>query len=174
MQSTFEKPMITDNSQLRRVDPWGVVLVLAISVMVGLLYVPLLHWLGRETFHTQQLLNGALLVVLALAICVRDAADRLRFAPQISNEGTRVDPAGVAVSVTGGALAAATAGVSLLCVRGRCCISLWEERSAAIPAGHGRVLRFWSPRGIGAGTGLALAHDGGALRGRVAGHSACR
>jgi exosortase/archaeosortase family protein len=87
MQSTFEKPMITDNRQLRRADPWGVVLVLAISVMVGLLYVPLLHWLGRETFHTQQLLNGALLVVLALAICVRDAADRLRFAPQISNEG---------------------------------------------------------------------------------------
>ena len=79
--------MTIDSRQARRGDPWGMVLVLAISVLVGLLYVPLLHWLGRETFHTQQLLNGALLVVLALAICVRDAADRLRFAPQISNEG---------------------------------------------------------------------------------------
>jgi len=79
--------MTTDNQQARRVDPWGVVLVLAISALVGLLYVPLLHWLGHETFHTQQLLNGAMLVVLALAFCVQDVAGRLRFAPQISNEG---------------------------------------------------------------------------------------
>jgi exosortase len=87
MQAMSEKPMTIDNHPARRVDPWGAVLVLAISVLVGLLYVPLLHWLGRETFHTQQLLNGALLVLLALGICIRDAADRLRFAPEISNEG---------------------------------------------------------------------------------------
>src|SRR5580658_9519640 len=87
MQSIAEKPMTTDNHQVRRVDPWGVVLVLAISALVGLLYVPLLHWLGHETLHTQQLLNGAMLVVLALAFCVQDVAGKLRFAPQISNEG---------------------------------------------------------------------------------------
>src|SRR5580700_3877639 len=87
MRAMSEKPMTIDHRRTPRVDPWGVVLVLAVSVLVGLLYVPLLHWLGHETFHTQQLLNGALLVVLALAICIRDAAGRLRFAPQISNEG---------------------------------------------------------------------------------------
>jgi exosortase/archaeosortase family protein len=87
MQSIAEQPMTTNKHEARRVDPWGVVLVMAISVLVGLLYVPLLHWLGRETYHTQQLLNGAMLVVLALAICVQDATGRLRFAPQISNEG---------------------------------------------------------------------------------------
>jgi exosortase/archaeosortase family protein len=62
-------------------------MVLAIGVLIGLLYVPLLHWLGSRTLHTQQLLNGALLVVFALAICVRDAVDKLRFAAQIDSLG---------------------------------------------------------------------------------------
>jgi len=62
-------------------------MVLAISVLIGLLYVPLLHWLGWRTLHTQQLFNGALLVMFALAICVRDAVDELRLAPQFGNEG---------------------------------------------------------------------------------------
>jgi exosortase len=63
------------------------VLVLAISVLVGLLYVPLLHWLGWETLHTQQLVNGAFLVFFALVICVRDSVDKLRFEPQVSAPG---------------------------------------------------------------------------------------
>src|SRR5271170_5101411 len=62
-------------------------MVLAIGVLIGLLYVPLLHWLGSRTLHTQQLLNGGLLVVFALAICVRDAVDELRFTVQIGNLG---------------------------------------------------------------------------------------
>ena len=69
------------------VRPTSVVMVLAISVLIGLLYVPLLYWLGSVTLHTQQLFNGALLVLIALAICVRDAVSELRPAPQISNQG---------------------------------------------------------------------------------------
>jgi exosortase/archaeosortase family protein len=61
--------------------------VLAISLLVGLVYVPLLHWLGWETLHTQQLVNGAFLVFFALAICVQDAVDTLRFDPQVSPHG---------------------------------------------------------------------------------------
>lgn len=62
-------------------------MVVAVSILIGLLYVPLLYWLGRMTLLTQQLLNGAALVLIALAICVRDAVDELRVAPQISNAG---------------------------------------------------------------------------------------
>jgi len=62
-------------------------MVLAISVLIGLLYVPLFHWLGWRTLHTQQLLNGAVLVLFALVICVRDAVDELRLLPQFGNEG---------------------------------------------------------------------------------------
>ncbi len=65
----------------------SVLMVVAISVLIGLLYLPLLHWLGSTTIHTQQLFNGALLVVIALAFCVRDAVYDLRPAPQISNPG---------------------------------------------------------------------------------------
>lgn len=79
--------MASDGNRAPRVDPVSALMVLAVSVLIGLLYVPLLYWLGWMTWHTQQLFNGALLVVFALAICVRDAVDRLRFAPQISNQG---------------------------------------------------------------------------------------
>ena len=62
-------------------------MVVAVSILIALLYLPLLYWLGRMTLLTQQLLNGAALVLIALAICVRDAVDELRVAPQISNTG---------------------------------------------------------------------------------------
>src|ERR1043166_4051595 len=87
MASTTEKPMATDDRRAPRAYPANALLVLAIGALVGLLYVPLLHWLGSTTLHTQQLLNGALLVLFALAICVRDAMGMLRLAPQISNRG---------------------------------------------------------------------------------------
>jgi len=87
MELVSEKPITASDSQTPRLDPLGMISVLAISVLVGLLYVPLLHWLGRETLHTQQLVNGAFLVFFALVICVRDAVDKLRFDPQISADG---------------------------------------------------------------------------------------
>ena len=65
----------------------GVVPVLAVGVLVSLLYLPLLHWLGSVTLHTGQLTNGALLVFLALAICIRSAVTRLTLAPSISEWG---------------------------------------------------------------------------------------
>jgi exosortase len=87
MELVSEKPMTAHDARLPRLDPLGMVLVLAISVLVGLVYVPLLHWLGWETLHTQQLVNGAFLVFFALVICVRDAVDKLRFDPQVSAQG---------------------------------------------------------------------------------------
>ncbi len=79
--------MTANDTQPPRLDPLGMVLVLAISVLVGLLYVPLLHWLGWETLHTQQLVNGAFLVFFALVICVWDAVDKLRFDPHVGPRG---------------------------------------------------------------------------------------
>ena len=79
--------MVSIDAPARVVRPTSVLMVVAIGVLLSLLYLPLLHWLGSTTFHTQQLANGALLVVIALAICVRDAFYDLRPAPQLSNRG---------------------------------------------------------------------------------------
>jgi exosortase len=87
MPTSSEKPIATTDNPVTRVPLSGLWVVLAIGVLIGLLYVPLLHWLGSRTLHTQQLTNGALLVVFALAICVRDAVDKLRFNVQIGNLG---------------------------------------------------------------------------------------
>lgn len=82
-----EKPIAANDDHATRVPPTGLWMVLAIAVLIGLLYVPLLSWLGWRTLHTQQLLNGAVLVLFALGICVRDAMGNLRFAVQIGNLG---------------------------------------------------------------------------------------
>src|SRR5271154_3954686 len=87
MQTAPEKPMIPVETAAPPVRPTSVLMVVAIGVLIGLLYLPLLHWLGATTIHTQQLFNGALLVLLALVYCVRDAAYDLRPVPQISNQG---------------------------------------------------------------------------------------
>jgi len=87
MELVSERPMTANDAPPPRLDPVGMVLVLAISVLVGLLYVPLLHWLGWETLHTQQLVNGAFLVFFALVICVRDSVETLRFDPRVSAHG---------------------------------------------------------------------------------------
>ena len=62
-------------------------LIVAIGILVGLLYVPLLYWLGRSTLHTQQLVNGAFLVLMSLVICVRQAVGKLRVQPEFNNFG---------------------------------------------------------------------------------------
>jgi hypothetical protein len=87
MESAPERAAVTDGNHAPHVPRPGVVMALAISVLIALLYVPLLSWLGWVTMHTQQLLNGAVIVLFALAICVRDAMDKLRFAPEIGNQG---------------------------------------------------------------------------------------
>ena len=87
MPSPPEKPVAASDDPVTRVPPAGLWMVLVIGVLIGLLYVPLLHWLASRTLHTQQLVNGAALVVFALGICVRDAVDKLRFTVQIGNLG---------------------------------------------------------------------------------------
>ncbi|HVM60803.1 MAG TPA: exosortase/archaeosortase family protein [Verrucomicrobiae bacterium] len=93
-----------------RADLVSVILVLAITVLVGLLYVPLFHWLGRETLHTQQLVNGAFLVLFALVICLRNAVGDLRFDPQVSPQGVSL----VAVAMLCLGVAGKWHGLSLL------------------------------------------------------------
>ena len=87
MESAPEKPLVIVDQPDTRARMTDVVIILVICVLIGLVYVPLLHWLGRITWHTQQLVNGAALVLFALAICVRDAMGKLRVSAQISNEG---------------------------------------------------------------------------------------
>ncbi|HXI83864.1 MAG TPA: exosortase/archaeosortase family protein [Verrucomicrobiae bacterium] len=87
MQSAPEKPLVAGKGDAPSVYSTSMAMVLAVSVLIGLLYLPLLYWLGSTTIHTQQLFNGALLVLIALAICVRDAMYDLQPAPQISNQG---------------------------------------------------------------------------------------
>lgn len=87
MSSAHDRPTTppTTEAQGRR---WpGVLLALAVGGLVGLLYLPLLHWLGRATLHTGQLTNGALLVCFALAICTRDAIAKLTLSPGINDWG---------------------------------------------------------------------------------------
>ena len=87
MTTSPEKPIAATGDPVTRIPSSSLWAVLAIGVLIGLLYLPLLHWLGSKTLHTQQLLNGALLVVFALAICVRDAVDKLRVTVQLGNLG---------------------------------------------------------------------------------------
>jgi exosortase/archaeosortase family protein len=61
--------------------------IIFVAGLLGLLYAPLLAWLGRRTLQVSQLANGALLVVLALFACVQDALRSLRFEPRTSNLG---------------------------------------------------------------------------------------
>jgi exosortase/archaeosortase family protein len=62
-------------------------MLVLLGILTGLLYLPLLYWLGWTTLHTQQLVNGALLVLMALALCIREAVGKLRLQPQFSNFG---------------------------------------------------------------------------------------
>jgi len=62
-------------------------LILAIGVMLALVYSPLLVWLGRTTVKTEQLNTGGVLVLFAIAICLRDALETLRVKPNLNNYG---------------------------------------------------------------------------------------
>ena len=65
----------------------GILLIAGIGVLVGLLYLPLLHWLGAMTLRTGQLTNGALLVMFAMVICTRQTVGSLQFKPKATDWG---------------------------------------------------------------------------------------
>jgi exosortase/archaeosortase family protein len=73
-----------DSTHKRATDA---LIIVAIGFLIGLLYLPLLYWVGWTTLHTQQLVNGAILVLMALVVCVREAVGKLRLQPQFSNFG---------------------------------------------------------------------------------------
>jgi exosortase len=87
MESRSEKPLATSDKPATRPQGTGVLILVLLGALIGLLYLPLLYWLGWTTVHTQQLTGGGLLVVIALLICVRDAVGKLRLRPQINNLG---------------------------------------------------------------------------------------
>ena len=87
MKLATERPVSTNDDRVPRVHFPDVAIVIVIGVLIALLYVPLVYWLGWMTLHRQQLANGALLVVIALAICVRDAVGKLRLQPQFGSLG---------------------------------------------------------------------------------------
>ena len=88
MKLAVEKPMTTHDDQAPRGTRPDLAIVIAIGLLIAVLYLPLLYWLGRMSLHQQQLANGALLVVIALAICVRDAMGKLRLQPRLDGLGT--------------------------------------------------------------------------------------
>ena len=87
MKLATETPTSTSGNRAVRVHFSDVAIVIAIGVLIAMLYVPLLYWVGWMTLHRQQLANGALLVVIALAICVRDAVGKLRLQPRLESLG---------------------------------------------------------------------------------------
>lgn len=76
--------------------PLGVVQIIAIGVLLGLLYWPLLAWLGSASLHVAQLSTGALLVVFAVVVCFQDSLRRLRFGPHLNGAGVALLGLGMA------------------------------------------------------------------------------
>src|SRR5947207_5756931 len=76
-----------DRGSLLNSRSFAVALILIIGALLVLVYSPLLFWLGKTTLTTSQLNTGGLLVLFAVAICLRDALGILRVQPNINHEG---------------------------------------------------------------------------------------
>jgi exosortase len=64
-----------------------VVWIAGIGVLLTLLYAPLLVWLTRASVATSQLSTGAVLVLFAMVICLRDTLETLKLEPSVNNRG---------------------------------------------------------------------------------------
>jgi exosortase len=64
-----------------------VVWITGVGVLLALLYAPLLVWLTRASVETSQLSAGAVLVLFAVVICLRDTLETLQLDPKINNQG---------------------------------------------------------------------------------------
>src|ERR1051325_4616407 len=73
-------------------------LILLIGVLLGLCYSPLLYWIGKRSVSAAQLHSGALLVLFAVAICLRDTIQALRVEPNLNNDGLGLLFLGIACS----------------------------------------------------------------------------
>src|ERR1051325_3695583 len=79
-------------------------LILLIGVLLGLCYSPLLYWIGKRSVSAAQLHSGALLVLFAVAICLRDTIQALRVEPNLNNDGLGLLFLGIACSWLAGHL----------------------------------------------------------------------
>lgn len=64
-----------------------VVWIAGIGVLLTLLYAPLLVWLTRASVAMSQLSTGAVLVLFAVVICLRDTLETLKLEPSVNNRG---------------------------------------------------------------------------------------
>jgi exosortase/archaeosortase family protein len=65
----------------------AVALVSAIAALLLLYYVPVLFWLGLLTAQVSQIYTGGVLVIVALAVCLRRSLASLRIQPSITDDG---------------------------------------------------------------------------------------
>lgn len=65
----------------------ALVWVIAVGSTLALMYWPLISWLGHKSLQMQQLQNGALLVIFAMILCVRETLQAERPRPHINNQG---------------------------------------------------------------------------------------
>jgi exosortase len=61
--------------------------VIVLALLLGLVYLPLLLWLGKAGFVVSQLSTGGVLVLFALWICLQDIIHQHPFAPNTSDYG---------------------------------------------------------------------------------------
>ena len=71
--------------------------VAGICAVLALLYMPLVGWLTRVSFHSTQISNAGVVVALTLLVCVRSVIGRKKFAPDITAQGIGLVMAGFLV-----------------------------------------------------------------------------
>src|ERR1051326_3145084 len=84
VQNATEEPK-TNRTTVSRSLAIGMVLL--VGVLLGLVYAPLLIWLGATSFKVEQLQTGGVLVLFAIVICMRDTISSLRLEPNLNNQG---------------------------------------------------------------------------------------
>ncbi|HEX9595874.1 MAG TPA: exosortase/archaeosortase family protein [Anaerolineales bacterium] len=87
MSATVDDSAPAKNGNVLRSRWVGIALILTIGALLALVYSSLLVWLGRTALRTSQLHTGGLLVLFAIAICLRDALGRLRIQPNLNTDG---------------------------------------------------------------------------------------
>ncbi|MSR65191.1 MAG: exosortase/archaeosortase family protein [Verrucomicrobiae bacterium] len=83
-QHATEEPK-TNRATVSR--PLAIGMVLMVGVLLGLVYAPLLVWLGATSFKVEQLQTGGVLVLFAIVICMRDTISSLRIEPNLNTQG---------------------------------------------------------------------------------------
>lgn len=86
-QKTQSRPQ-TDGEVHVPLSRWvALAWVVVAGLMLTSVYWPFLTWLGTTSFRMEQLRNGAILVIVAMVICLRGLLDETRVRPNLNNRG---------------------------------------------------------------------------------------